>query len=225
MQVSNNSTVSQDSCVTERSHAVFTSWLVVYLLVFPVFIFVIYFGYKKWQTHRANISHSDVFTFHMVAMEILNLVGSCMYFGGFMLETERILDAGLGLKNFSSVGEMSFHCLTCVERYLAVVQPITYLRLKKRGGVMIRNVSIGCAWLFSAVSVIISVMVNRTTNPLIFGFAVAVLSIVLVSLCSVSVLYVLIRPGPGEGGGDKKRIDQTKRAAAFTLMAILERCY
>ncbi|KAJ0006173.1 hypothetical protein NQD34_013446, partial [Periophthalmus magnuspinnatus] len=213
---------SLNPCLTERSHVVFTSWLVFYLFIFPVFIFVIYFGYKKWQTHRLNVSHSDVFTFHMVAMELLNLVGSCLYFAGFMLQLMDDLDIGLNLKHFASVGEMCFHCLTCVERYLAVVCPITYLRLKKRGGVVIRNVSIVCAWLFSGASLFHAMMVNQSiTNPLIFGFALAIFSIILVLFCSVSVLYILIRPGPGEGGVVRKRIDQSKRAAVYTMLAIL----
>ncbi|KAF7644522.1 hypothetical protein LDENG_00220650 [Lucifuga dentata] len=45
----------------------------------------------------------------------------------------------------------------------------------------------------------------------------------LISYCSLSVLCALIRPGPGEGGGDRERVDQSKlrNHHAITGMLVL----
>ncbi|KAJ4926971.1 hypothetical protein JOQ06_014712 [Pogonophryne albipinna] len=84
-------------------------------------------------------------------------------------------EEGRGADYIPSYGESLFHVLTCLERYLAVVRPIIYLRLRNVQGVRIRNISIG-----------------------------------------LSVLCVLIRPGPGNG----ERVDQSKQSAFYTVTAI-----
>lgn len=65
-----------------KSVIIFTIWFIVYLLFLPLFLFVLYIGFRKWQKQRClttgNISHSDVFTFHMVAMEMTSMVGACV---------------------------------------------------------------------------------------------------------------------------------------------------
>uniref|UniRef100_A0AAV2KPT4 Uncharacterized protein n=1 Tax=Knipowitschia caucasica TaxID=637954 RepID=A0AAV2KPT4_KNICA len=143
MQMSNNSSLLQ--CNNIGSYVAFTSWIAVYLHIFPTFISVTFFAFRKWKWHRSTITHSDVFTFHMVVMELLNLVGSGLSFVRLMWRPN-LSESGIGLKYFASIGVMWLHILTCVERYMAVVHPITYLRLKKRGGVTIRNISLGWAW-------------------------------------------------------------------------------
>ncbi|KAJ4945170.1 hypothetical protein JOQ06_013706, partial [Pogonophryne albipinna] len=88
---------------------------------------------------------------------------------------ELLDEEGRGADYIPSYGESLFHVLTCLERYLAVVRPIIYLRLRNVQGVRIRNISIG-----------------------------------------LSVLCVLIRPGPGNG----ERVDQSKQSAFYTVTAI-----
>jgi len=45
--------------------------------------------------------------------------------------------------------------------------------------------------------------------------------ILVVSFCSLSVLWVLIRPGPGEDGRDRQHADQSKRRAFHTITVIM----
>lgn len=54
---------------------------------------------------------------------------------------------------FVKNGEILFHILTCVERCLAVVHPVPYLRLKNKRGVRIQAVSTGCVWLLRFVGI------------------------------------------------------------------------
>lgn len=39
--------------------------------------------------------------------------------------------------------------------------------------------------------------------------------------CSLSVLYVLISPRPGEGSGGRQQLDQSKLRAFYTITAVL----
>ncbi|KAK7910076.1 hypothetical protein WMY93_014760 [Mugilogobius chulae] len=119
----------------------------------------------------------------MVMIEMLTTFGAVLFLYGLRAQEEEVALAGCAILTIGLSGQTFFHSLTCVERYLAVVHPITYLRLKKRGGVTIRNIGIGGA--------------------------------------CVSALCALIRPGPGEGGTSRKKLDHSKRSAITTLTAIL----
>ncbi|KAK7910068.1 hypothetical protein WMY93_014752 [Mugilogobius chulae] len=120
-----------------------TAWFFSYMLFVPVFLFVLYLGYRRWKEHpRSAVSHSDVFTFHMIAEELLTALGSVMFTYSLYSGVNVAFELGMALCCLSFNGQLFFHSLTCVERYLAVVHPITYLRLKERLGVMIRNITL-----------------------------------------------------------------------------------
>nr|XP_046237029.1 uncharacterized protein LOC124054728 [Scatophagus argus] len=192
------------------------------LFLLPLYIFVLYVGVQRWQQSASNttMSHSDLFTYHMVFIELLSVVGSILTYCGLQADQPQMVMVGMCLFFINSSGQTLFHILTCVERYLAVVHPITYLSLKKAKWIRIRNVTIGCAWLmcFAGQSVIF-MKTGDSNSPV--AYCVALFPLVIVCFCSVSVLCVLIRPGPGEGGGDRRQVDQSKLRAFYTIMAIL----
>ncbi|KAM3590831.1 uncharacterized protein V6R79_017440 [Siganus canaliculatus] len=192
------------------------------LLILPPCLLILHLAVQRWRQRcsSAAVSHSDVFTYHMVANELLHFLASvftlCSAATGLSLvATVSILILSIGYN-----AQIYFHILTCVERYLAVVHPVTYRNLGKENGVRIRNVSTGCAWLLSIVAT--SLMI---TSDLILMNAVLLcflsLILVIISFCSLSVLCVLIRPGPGERGGARQRVDQSKLRAFYTITAIL----
>ncbi|XP_051800000.1 uncharacterized protein LOC127532410 [Acanthochromis polyacanthus] len=193
----------------------------VILLLLPLCIFIIYHGLQQWRLNgstssAATMSHSDSFTYNMVTMEMIRVSGCALYCGG--ITYLNLLIVGFFLFSFTWYGEMFFHVLTCVERYLAVVHPITYLSLRKERGIRIRNISIACVWLLCFVMMGCMMMGN---SFVIVDLSLLTLSLTIVSFCSVSVLCVLIGPGPGEQGGDRKRVDQSKQRAFYTIMVIL----
>ncbi|KAJ0006161.1 hypothetical protein NQD34_013434, partial [Periophthalmus magnuspinnatus] len=191
------------------------------LLLLPLFLSVLYVGYRQKQKKQPPFSHTDIFTFNIVAMEIITIFGTSSYSLGIQVGELAITRVGSYLFDFGVTGQMCIHSLTCVERYLAVVHPVTYLRLKKRGGVMIRDISIAAAWLVCAGVVSVTTIPKTENTDKISIIGVTILSVLIVSFCSVSVLCVLIRPGPTKGGGDSKRVDQLKRRAFVTMVAIL----
>lgn len=113
---------------------------------------------------------------------------------------------------------MFFHILTCLERFVAVVHPITYLSLKTERGIRIRNATIACVWLLCLVWTCLTRITNRM---LIWDLCFMILALTVVSFCSISILCVLIRSGPGGKGEDRKTVDQSKQRAVFTIVSIL----
>ncbi|KAI4798565.1 hypothetical protein KUCAC02_021963 [Chaenocephalus aceratus] len=153
----------------------------------------------------------------MAVMEMVGVLGSILNCLCAILANPLLLKIGLYFCCSSTNGQIPFHILTCVERHLAVVHPITYLRLRNRGGIMMRNVSIAFAWLFFFTWFPVSTFIDSMAPY----FCVTTFSMVVVTFCSLSVLRALIRPGPGKAGGDKGRLGQSKKRAFYTIMAIM----
>ncbi|KAM3590537.1 uncharacterized protein V6R79_011364 [Siganus canaliculatus] len=197
------------------------------LILLPLSSLVLYCGVQKWRSTAsgAKMSHSDVFTYHMAAMELISILGSTCSFYGIYRKDIKVSMLGYCLHCFEYYGETSFHLLTCAERYLAVVHPITYLSLRGERGIRLRNMAIACSWLLS-----LGAMCLITVHSVfvVTDFILTILTLVVVSFSSLYVLCILIRPGPGEKGGDRERVDKSKRSAFYTigtiLAALLVRC-
>ncbi|KAL6118217.1 uncharacterized protein ACO6RY_03062 [Pungitius sinensis] len=182
----------------------------------PVCVLVLYLGCRR---SSATTSDSDLFAYHMGAAQLIWCLGSAFTYGAFFTDLPEMMAMGGCLQYMALQVEGLLHVLTCVERYLAVVQPITYLGLRNGRGVMIRNISVSCVWLLAfAWSCIANLLIPSLAEvSLLFFLPVSTL---IVSFCSLSVLHVLIRSGPGEVGGRKARVDQSKRRAFHTVSAI-----
>ena len=191
-------------------------------LLLPLYIYVLYLGFKRWRQQRSNTttSHSDVFTYNMVIVELMSVFGSVLICCGLHTDLPQMMTVGILLESINLSGQMFFHLLTCVERYLAVVHPITYLSLRQERGIRIRNNNVVCAWLLSFALTGLLYSENQVLND-IMSFGSVAFVLILISLCSLSVLCVLIRPGPGEGGGGREQVDQSKLRAFYTIMVIL----
>ncbi len=115
------------------------------LLLLPLCILVLYLGFQQWHQlpPGTTMSHSDVFTYHMVGTELLGILGFKLTSCGVHTEFHQILTVSIYLLSINSNGQTLFHILTCVERYLDVVHPITYLSLRTARGIRVRNVTIG----------------------------------------------------------------------------------
>ncbi len=194
-----------------------------YILLLPLIILVLYIGCKRWRRQRsvarsATTSHSDIFTFHMVVVELIGFLSLGLLCVNVLTNEQSFLSVGTYSLAVLTTGQTLFHLLTCVDRYLAVVHPITYMRLRQRGGVRIRNISIVCVWLLCFGLIGPSALWN-------FFFILNVLlvssSSIVISFSCLSILCVLNRPGPGEGGRNMERVDKSKLRAFHTVTAIM----
>ena len=195
------------------------------VLVIPPALFVLYLGIQRWrQQHSvsaaATSSHSDVFTYNMAVVELNALVSYVLnYFSSkHSLSVMNYVSGFIGFHVW--FGQMLFPILTCVERYLAVVHPITYLGLRQAGGVRIRNITIGCVWLMSfGVAGLLLVLIRYMV--LLPSCFMLVISLVVMTFLSLSVYRVLIRPRPGDGSGDRMQVDKSKQRAVKTIITIM----
>ncbi|TNN36269.1 hypothetical protein EYF80_053558 [Liparis tanakae] len=210
------------SDTTAGTFSIITFTVTLLLLILPPCVFVIYLGFQRWRQQRSGttMSHSDLFTLHNVAMELVNIGGSIINCCGVLTRLPVVMMLGVCLVSINLCGQLLFHTLTCVERYLAVVHPVTYLGLKKGKGIRLRNISIGCVWLLAFSNIGLR-FVDESHFLNIFFLFILSSNFMVISLCSLSVLYVLIRPGPGAGGEGRPRVDQSKMRAFYTIMAIL----
>lgn len=190
-----------------------------YLFLLPLFIFVLCAGFQRWGKQRSGsaavkTSHIDVFTYNMVLMDLINFLGIVLYCCGSYTNQAGLQTSLWYISSITTPGQMLLHTLTCVERYLAVVHPVTYLGLRRADGSRIRDGSIVCVWLLS-ISMITTAVFFTVESIAVTIVLLAICSVV-ITFCTVSVLCVLIRPGPGEVGGN-----QSKLRAFHSTMAIM----
>ncbi|CAB1424373.1 unnamed protein product [Pleuronectes platessa] len=188
------------------------------LLILPLCILVLFVGHQRWRQRSpgATLSHFDILSYHLVTIEILNVIRAILNSWITYADVPSVRIAFKIAFSVSFPGQLFYQCLTSIDRYLAVVHPIIYLRLRNRNAVQIIYISSGFALLLCA-AVFVVFYERALELTLIPVFSVLVLSLIVVSFCSLSVLHALKRPGPGEGGG----ADQFKQRAFKTTMAIL----
>ncbi|MEQ2211812.1 hypothetical protein XENOCAPTIV_017091, partial [Xenoophorus captivus] len=182
------------------------------ILLLPLCTYVLYLGYRQWRQQHSFQSHSDLYTFHLAAMELFWI------FGFFCLICNKcpvISIVGNCAIRVAFYGEIFFHDLTCVERYLAVVHPVIYHGLKSTRGLRIKIISIGGVWLlsFGLTFINLGICSAYSSFPLL---CLLIISILATSFCSFYALCALIRPKPGLEKGE--RVDRSKRRALHTII-------
>ncbi len=111
---------------------------------------------------------------------------------------------------FYITGRSLFQCLMCVERYLAVVHPVTFLKNKLFCSAV--------SW-FTALSSCFLVCLLYWNIMFMCYFLLQLLLFLSVNLfCSVSVLWALKKPGPGERGKERKEDNHMKRRAFYLIL-------
>ncbi|CAJ1048248.1 hypothetical protein D9C73_026916 [Xyrichtys novacula] len=105
-------------------------------LITPFTFIILYLAYQRWKQQgswRAE-SHCDVFTYHLAVMELFTILGTAVNLLGLFSRFKIMMQVGRSMISLPYCGETLFHNLTCVERYLAVVHPLTYRGLKTARG-------------------------------------------------------------------------------------------
>lgn len=120
---------------------------------------------------------------------------------------------------FTYIGQSMFHCLTCLERYVAVVHPAKYHRLAKEVLMRMRKACAASAWLFSiGFTCYTSTLLPEV--PAVLFFCILVVMVLIINFCSISMLSALVRLGLWKVGGDRRQIDRSKMKAFHMVMAV-----
>ncbi|KAL1271723.1 hypothetical protein QQF64_030739 [Cirrhinus molitorella] len=130
-----------------------------------------------------------------------------------------LLDSVAGEENTSTflVGRPLFQTVFCVERYLAVVYPLVYLKYTKNPRMKLLLVVL--VWLI--ILVLGSFIMNSYPKmPVWLAMGLFLAMLVVCSFCSVMILWVLKRPKPGDRK-EKEGAYQQKRKAFVVVTVIL----
>ncbi len=172
-------------------------------------------SYVLWLIIRGSGSGfvSEFFILNLSVCEICNCLQSLIC----------IFDIFISLKHFASflsglaiTGRPLFQCLICVERYLAVVHPVTFLKYKP---LRYRVICCTAAWLIIIGSCLCCtfILISFSMVQYVWFISIQFLLFFFTQLfCLVAVLRALKQSGPGE----KKREEEnhTKRRAFYLIL-------
>lgn len=200
----------------DAGNYIFTAFSATTLLVVPHLIVILYVVLQRWwQQYPAPASHSDCIIFNMVIIELLSVFTTISFCIAYYTQLHIVMIVTSQLCFILICGQISFHILACLERYLAVVHPVIYMHPKKS---TIRGISILSSWLFN-IGLVFFINNEDFSIIIILYFVKLTFCLIVVSFCSIAVLRVLRRPL--EGREMKERVDQTRQKAFNTILAIM----
>ncbi len=121
-------------------------------------------------------------------------------------------------------GRPLFQCLMCVERYLAVVHPVIFLKFKP---LRYRVICCTVAWIITFASCLCCMLttVLSTFIWFLWLFPIQFLLFLFIQLfCLVAVLRALKQSGPGERVRERRREENHIKRRAFYLILIITAC-
>ncbi|XP_061767868.1 uncharacterized protein LOC133559872 [Nerophis ophidion] len=102
------------------------------LVVLPLSLRVLHLGLQRAIFTATTFSHSDCFVLNLAAMELIGVAAYVLAIYGINTSADQLILAGIIIQSFPWYGQMVVPVLTCVDRYMAVVHPLAYLRLKRQ---------------------------------------------------------------------------------------------
>nr|XP_055035551.1 C-C chemokine receptor type 8-like [Misgurnus anguillicaudatus] len=159
---------------------------------------------------------SEFFNLNLAVCEIANSLDCFCYLLAFFyssLSSLKMYLSGIGI-----TGRPLFQCLICVERYLAVIHPVTFLKYKP-----LRYKVICCTavWIICIVSCLFCgfIIASLGLEGHSYFFLVQFFLFISIQLfCCVAVLRALKQSGPGERGREKEEENHMKRRAFHLIL-------
>ncbi|XP_051537036.1 G-protein coupled receptor 183-like [Myxocyprinus asiaticus] len=158
---------------------------------------------------------SGFFNLNLSVCEIGNCLNSFIFALSMWFSCLTTLECFL--LGLSLTGRPLFQCLKCVERFLAVVHPVTFLKFKP---LRYRAICSTAAWIICFGSCFVCMFTIDSQNIKHFWFlsmqCLIFLSIQLV--CLSAVLRALKQSGPGESGRERGEENHVKRRAFYLIL-------
>ncbi len=163
-------------------------------------------------TGTGNGLAAELFSLNLAVCEIFICMETLLIFLSYKFNI--IWMAVTFLDGLPTTGRPLFQCLMCVERYLAVVHPVTFLKYKP---LRYRAICSVIVWVAALVSCMVSIMTFLLSfTPLyLFFFCIQFFPFLSFQLfCCLAVLRALKQSGPGERGEE----NHIKRRAFYLIL-------
>lgn len=209
-------------CISESGKVGFVSYTVINIvLLLPLCTSVLYLGLQQWwqQRTRGPMNHIDAFTYNMSISEVLSTMGLICLCLAIHTKVQPVAAVGVSLFAINMNGQVIFHTMACVERFLAIIHPITYLSLRKANGVRKRNVAIVSVWLLNIMQT--GVMYVKLDDYLMhFYFTLITFFLAIVSVNTLYAVCALLHSGP-RAGRTRSQLVQSKAKAFHNMVVIV----
>ncbi|XDV38351.1 hypothetical protein PO909_007790, partial [Leuciscus waleckii] len=161
---------------------------------------------------------SESFNLNLSMCEIGTCLNSLMAIISFFTGFSHPTILGCFLLGLFITGRPLFQCLICVERYLAVVHPVTFLKFKP---LRYRVICCTAAWIIILASCLVCMFTRSQVHFYIYIYFYSVQFLVFLSIqlfCCVAVLRALKQSGPGERGREREVENHMKRRAFHVIL-------
>lgn len=220
----NESVVSFNTTSMETPLNPVRLWVIVILLLVAVNVALmlpsgLWAAWLMLSSSRTTLE-SEFFSLHLLCTEIAcAFIILCATFNFYFLTKPLLLRTiSLTLCMLSLHSQPVFQCCVCVERYVAVVHPITYLKYKP---LRYRAAGLGVVWLSAGLLALGGQMIGNLF--LLLGILLTVMCVEM--FCSLSILVVLKRSGPGDAReskeSERERSNLVKKRA-FIIVSLLQ---
>ncbi|CAK6980887.1 P2Y purinoceptor 3-like [Scomber scombrus] len=166
-------------------------------------------------SRKAAMSASEVLALNVSVMNVLFCLGMPLDIYIILHEgshtAHSVRDAIFALNIFGCPLLLTFMCL---ERYIAVACPVTYLRFGRRE---YRIVLSACAWILTIAVALLTYFLGVFNIALYLSITISLLFLVML-LCLLGIVRVLCRSGPGESSGANLPL---KRRAMKNILAVM----
>ncbi|XP_067280766.1 chemokine XC receptor 1-like [Pseudorasbora parva] len=175
-------------------------------------------SYMIWLivTRAGSGIASEIFTLNLCVCELGVCLNSLVFIPSRWISILEIFDAFL--MGLSFTGRPLFQCVMCVERYLAVVHPVTFLKYKP---LRYRVICCMAIWIINLGSCLICAfnVTSKNIHAHAWFTSMQLTLIIFIQLfCLVAVLRALKQSGPGERVRERKEENHMKRRAFYLIL-------
>ncbi len=173
-------------------------------------------SYVIWLIVTESGVASEFFNLNLSVCEFINCLNSLVSI--LSIYSLNLTIIPLVLQGLVFTGCSLFQCLICVERYLAVVRPVTFLKYKP---LRYRVICCTVAWIITLGSCLCCrfIIVSLKIHAYIWFFSQQFLLFFCIQLfCLVAVLRALKQSGPGERVREREEENHMKRRAFYIIL-------
>ncbi len=186
--------------------------IIIVLLGFPINCYVIWLI----VTGTGNGLAAEFFSLNLAVCEMLFYM-ECI-FNLISYNAENVWIAASFVDGIALTCRPVFQCLISVERYLAVVHPVTFLKYKLLRYRVICSVIVWVASFVFGGIIFVAVFLFLLNLNYIFVMAHISLFFFIQLFCLVAVLRALKQSGPGERGRERGEENHMKRRAFYIIL-------